>query len=60
MLSHSDSLDVAFGPAVLVGTRIVSVQVSEAADQFGWEHSFVILSDDTRAALRRVSDSLDL
>jgi hypothetical protein len=53
-------LEVAFGPAVLVGTRIVSIQVSEAAEQFGWERGFVVLSEDTRAALRRVSVSLDL
>jgi hypothetical protein len=43
-----------------VGTRIVSIQVSEASDQFGWEKGFVVLSSDSRAALKKVSASLDL
>jgi hypothetical protein len=54
------SLEVAFGPAILVGTRIVSIQVSEVSDQFGWERGFVVLSDDSRVALMRVTASLDL
>jgi hypothetical protein len=29
------SLEVAFGPTVLMGTRIVSIQISEVYDQFG-------------------------
>jgi hypothetical protein len=53
------SLEVAFGPAILVSTRIVSIQVSEVSDQFGWEQGFVVLSDDSRAPLKRVSASLD-
>jgi hypothetical protein len=54
------SLEVAFGPTILVGTRIMSVQVSEVSDQFGWEWGFVVLSDDLRASLKRVLASLDL
>jgi hypothetical protein len=54
------ALEVAFGPSILVGTRIVSIQVSEASDQFGWEKGFVVLSSDSQTALRRVSASLDL
>jgi hypothetical protein len=54
------SLEVAFGPAILVGTRIVSIQVSEVSDQFGWERGFLVLSDDSQAALKRVLASLDL
>jgi hypothetical protein len=53
------SLEIAFGPAILVGTRIVSIQISEVSDQFGWERGFVVLSHDSRAALKRVSASLD-
>jgi hypothetical protein len=49
------ALEVAFGPSILVGTRIVSIQVSEASDQFGWEKGFVVLSSDLQAALRRVT-----
>jgi hypothetical protein len=45
-------LEVAFGPAILVGTRIVSIQVSEVSDQFGWERGFVVLSDDSLVALK--------
>jgi hypothetical protein len=52
-------LEVAFGPAILVSTRIMSIQVSEVSDQFGWERGFVVLSDNSRVALRRVSASLD-
>jgi hypothetical protein len=48
------SLEVAFSPAILVGTRIMSIQVSEVSDQFGWG-GFVVLSDDSRASLKRVS-----
>jgi hypothetical protein len=55
-----NSLEVAFGPAILVGTRIVSIQVSEVSDQFGWERGFVVLSDNSRVALKQVSASLDL
>jgi hypothetical protein len=40
-------LEAAFGPAILVGTRIVSIQISEVSDQFGWERGFVVLSDDS-------------
>jgi hypothetical protein len=54
------SLQVAFGPPILVGTRIISIQVSEVSDKFGWERGFLVLSDDSRAALKRVSASLDL
>jgi hypothetical protein len=54
------ALEVAFGPSILVGTRIESIQVSEASDQFGWDKGFVVLSSDSKAALRRVSASLDL
>jgi hypothetical protein len=54
------SLEVAFGPGILVGTRNISIQVSEVSDQFVWEHGFVVLSDNSRAALKRVSASLDL
>jgi hypothetical protein len=53
-------LEVAFGPAILVGTRIVSIQVSEVSDQFKWERGFVVLSDDSQVALKRVTASLDL
>jgi hypothetical protein len=53
-------LEVAFGPAILVGTRIVSIQVSEVSEQFGWESGFVVLSEDSRVALIRVAASLDL
>jgi hypothetical protein len=53
-------LEVAFGPAILVGSRIVSIQISEVSDQFGWKHGFVVLSDDSQVALTRVSASLDL
>jgi hypothetical protein len=53
-------LEVAFGPAILVGTRIVSIQVSKVSDQFGWERGFVVLSDDSRVALKRFTASLDL
>jgi hypothetical protein len=52
-------LKVAFGPAILVGTRIVSIQISEVFDQFGWEHGFVVLSDDSQVAPKRVTASLD-
>jgi hypothetical protein len=38
----------------------VSIQVSEASDQFGWEKGFVVLSSDSQTALRMVSASLDL
>jgi hypothetical protein len=54
------ALEVAFGPPILVGTRIVSIQISQASDQFGWEKGFVVLSRDLQAALKRVSASLDL
>jgi hypothetical protein len=54
------ALEVAFGPPILVGTRMVSIQISQASDQFGWEKGFVVLSKDSQAALRRVSASLDL
>jgi hypothetical protein len=54
------ALKVAFGPLILVVTRIVSIQVSEASDQLGWEKGFVVLSSDSRAALKKVSASLDL
>jgi hypothetical protein len=53
-------LEVAFGPAILGGTRIVSIQISGSSDQFGWEHGFVVLLDDSRVALTRLSASLDL
>jgi hypothetical protein len=55
-----NSLEVTFGHAILVGTRIVFIQVSEVSDQFGCERGFVVLSDDSRVALTRVSASLDL
>jgi hypothetical protein len=54
------SLEVAFGPAILVGTRIVAIQISDVSDHFGWERGFVVLSSDSRAALKKVSASLDL
>jgi hypothetical protein len=54
------SLEVAFGPEILVGTRIVAIQISEVSDQFGWERGFVVLSGDSRAALKKVLASLDL
>jgi hypothetical protein len=54
------ALEVAFGPSILVGTRIVSIQISQASGQFGWQKGFVVLSSDSQAALRRVSASLDL
>jgi hypothetical protein len=54
------ALEVVLGPSILVGTRIVSIQVSEASDQFGWEKGFVVLSSDSQAALRRVAASSDL
>jgi hypothetical protein len=54
------ALEVAFGSSILVGTRIVSIQISEVFDQFGWERGFVVLSSDSRAAFRKVSASLDL
>jgi hypothetical protein len=54
------SLEPAFGPAILVGTRIVAIQVSDTAQQFGWKRGFLHLSEDSRNALRRVSSSLDL
>jgi hypothetical protein len=54
------ALEVAFRPAILVGTRIVSIQISEVSDLFGWERGFVVLSSDSRAALRKVSARLDL
>jgi hypothetical protein len=38
----------------------VSIQVSEVSDQFGWERGFVVLSDDSRVPLMRVTASLDL
>jgi hypothetical protein len=38
------ALEVAFGPSILVGSRIVSIQISEVSDQFGWERGFVVLS----------------
>jgi hypothetical protein len=53
------ALEVAFGPPILVGTRMVSIQISQASDQFGWEKGFVVLSRDSQAALRRVSASSD-
>jgi hypothetical protein len=46
-------------PPILVGTRIVSIQVSKASDQFGWEKGFVVLSSDSQAALKWVAASLD-
>jgi hypothetical protein len=54
------ALEFAFGPPILVGTRMVSIQISQASGQFGWEKGFVVLSEDSKAALRRVSASLDL
>jgi hypothetical protein len=54
------ALEVAFGPSILVGTRIVSIQIGQSSDQFGWQKGFVVLSSDSQAALRRVSASLDL
>jgi hypothetical protein len=53
------ALEVTFGPPILVGTRIVSIQVSQASDQFGWVKGFVVLSSDSQAALKRVAASLD-
>jgi hypothetical protein len=55
-----NSLEPAFGPAILVGTRIIAIQVSETALQFGWKNGFLRISEDSRSALRRVSISLDL
>jgi hypothetical protein len=52
-------LESAFGPAIFVGTRIVSIQIEEIAIQFGWKKSFVILSKDSKSALKRVSRSLE-
>jgi hypothetical protein len=54
------ALEVAFGPSILVGTRMVSIQISQASGQFGSEKGFVVLSEDSKAALRIVSASLDL
>jgi hypothetical protein len=59
MVGKLVSLEVAFGPAILVGTRIVSIQVSEVSEQFGWERGFVVLFYDSRVALMRVTASLD-
>jgi hypothetical protein len=53
------ALKVAFGPPILVGTRMVTIQISQASGQFGWEKGFVFLSEDSKAALRRVLVSLD-
>jgi hypothetical protein len=53
-------LEVAFGPAILVGTRIVSIQVSEVSEPFGREGVFVVLSDNLRVTLMRITVSLDL
>jgi hypothetical protein len=60
MIGKLVALEVAFGPSILVGTRIVSIQIGQASDQFGWQKGFVVLSSDLQAALRRVSASLDL
>jgi hypothetical protein len=60
LVGKLNSLEPAFGPAILVGTRIVSIQVSNMAQQFGWKRGFLHLSEDSRYALRRVSSSLDL
>jgi hypothetical protein len=53
------SLEPAFGDPILVGTRIVNIQVTEVSEQFGWRKGFVILSEDSCDALRPVSCSLD-
>jgi hypothetical protein len=50
-----NSLEPAFGPAILVGTRIIAIQVSETALQFGWKKGFLLISEDSRSPLRRVS-----
>jgi hypothetical protein len=52
------ALEKAFGPAVLVGTRMATIQIDEAATQYSWKGS-VHMSEDTRAALRRVLTSVD-
>jgi hypothetical protein len=52
------SLEKAFGPAILVGTRMASIQIDEASTRYSW-NGFLYVSDDTRAALRRVLRSLD-
>jgi hypothetical protein len=52
------SLEKAFGPAVLVGTRMASIQIDEASKQFSWR-GWLRLSEDSRAALRRVLVSVD-
>jgi hypothetical protein len=44
----------------LPGLGIVSIQISEVSDQFGWERGFVVLSSYSLAALKKVSVSLDL
>jgi hypothetical protein len=53
------ALEPAFGPSILVGTRIVNIQVTEVAEKFGWKKGVVRLSEGSRCALRRVSASLD-
>jgi hypothetical protein len=54
------SLEVAFGPVILVGTKIVAIHIRDVSDQFGWERGFVVLSSNSWAALKKVSASLDL
>jgi hypothetical protein len=51
MVGKLVSLEVAFGPAILVGTRIVSIQVSEVSEQFGWERCFCLCIPTTRGSL---------
>jgi hypothetical protein len=53
------ALEPAFDLSILVGTRIVNIQVTEVAEQFGWRKGFVRLSEYSCCALRRVSASLD-
>jgi hypothetical protein len=52
------SLEKAFGPAILVGTRMASIQIDETSSRYSW-NGFLYMTDDTRSALRRVLRSLD-
>jgi hypothetical protein len=53
-------LEAAFGLPILVGTRIITIQIQEAAEQFGWKRGFLRFLDESKSALRRVVASLDL
>jgi hypothetical protein len=53
------ALECAFGPPILVGTRMASIQIDVAAKQYSWK-VFLRLSEVTKAALQRVLQSVDL